>query len=85
MAVSARTIERELNFLRKEGYITKEGKSNKGVWKVLKLDAIFRFLKDALPTGKTDEQNKRLVRRLLEEMQSDGMIKSVGRTWHEQL
>ena len=36
LAVSARTIERELNFLRKEGYITKEGKSNKGVWKVLK-------------------------------------------------
>lgn len=36
LVVSARTIERELNFLRKEGYITKEGKSNKGVWKVLK-------------------------------------------------
>ena len=36
LAVSARTIERELNFLRKEGYITKEGKSNNGVWKVLK-------------------------------------------------
>ncbi len=35
LAVSARTIERELNFLRKEGYIIKEGKSNKGVWKVL--------------------------------------------------
>ena len=51
----------------------------------IKLDAIFRFLKDALPTGKTDDQNKRLVRRLLEEMQADGMIKSEGRTWHEQL
>ena len=51
----------------------------------IKLDAIFRFLKDALPTGKTDDQNKRLVRRLLEEMQTDGMIKSEGRTWHEQL
>ena len=36
LAVSARTIERELNTLRKEGYITKEGKSNKGVWRVLK-------------------------------------------------
>lgn len=36
LAVSARTIERELNFLRKEGYIIKEGKSNKGIWKVLK-------------------------------------------------
>lgn len=36
LAVSARTIERELNFLRKEGYLTKEGNSNKGVWKVLK-------------------------------------------------
>ncbi|MCQ2259284.1 MAG: putative DNA binding domain-containing protein [Bacteroidaceae bacterium] len=36
LAVSARTIERELNFLRKEGYITKEGKANKGFWKVLK-------------------------------------------------
>lgn len=51
----------------------------------IKLDAIFRFLKEALPTGKTDDQNKRLVRRLLEEMQVDGMIKSEGRTWHEQL
>ena len=36
LAVSARTIERELNFLRKEAYITKEDKSNKGIWKVLK-------------------------------------------------
>ena len=26
LSVSARTMERELNFLRKEGYITKEGK-----------------------------------------------------------
>ena len=35
LEVSAITIERELNFLRKEGYITKEGKSNKGVRNVL--------------------------------------------------
>ena len=36
LAVSARTMERELNFLRKEGYIIKEGKANKGIWKVLR-------------------------------------------------
>ncbi len=36
LAVSARTIERELSFLKNKGFIRKEGKSNKGVWIVLK-------------------------------------------------
>jgi len=36
LAVSARTIERELTFLKNNGYIIKEGKSNKGIWIILK-------------------------------------------------
>lgn len=35
LAVSARTIERELTFLKNKGVIRKEGKSNKGVWIIL--------------------------------------------------
>lgn len=35
LAVSARTIERELSFLKNNGLIRKEGKSNKGVWIIL--------------------------------------------------
>lgn len=35
LTVSSRTIQREISFLRNHGYIDKEGKSNKGFWKVL--------------------------------------------------
>ena len=72
-------LERDKLKLMAQQYVKNTGEDG------IKLDAIFRFLKDVLPTGKTDDQNKRLVRRLLEEMQADGMIKSEGRTWYEQL
>lgn len=50
-----------------------------------KLEGIFQYLKDVLPSNRTDEQNKRLVRKLLEEMQHANMIKSKGRVWREQI
>lgn len=34
--LSQRTVEREISFLRKNGFIRKEGKNNKGVWVILK-------------------------------------------------
>lgn len=34
--ISQRTVEREISFLRKNGFIRKEGKANKGVWVILK-------------------------------------------------
>lgn len=37
LSVSPRTVQREISFLRNHGYIDKEGKSNKGFWKVLNL------------------------------------------------
>ena len=36
LAMSERTVQREISFLRNNGYITKEGSDTKGLWKVLK-------------------------------------------------
>ena len=36
MSVTPRTIERDIRFLRDNGFIRKEGKKNKGIWIVLK-------------------------------------------------
>ena len=36
MLVTPRTIERDIRFLRDNGFIRKEGKKNKGIWVVLK-------------------------------------------------
>lgn len=36
LAISQRTIEREMTYLRENGYIKKEGKKNKGIWIALK-------------------------------------------------
>ena len=48
-----------------------------------KLDALFEYLKDVLPSNKTLEQKRRLLRHILEEMKNDCMIKVNGRTWYE--
>ena len=36
LSLSKRTVEREISFLRNNGFIRKEGKKNKGFWVVLK-------------------------------------------------
>lgn len=46
-----------------------------------KRDAIFDYLKDALPKTKTQEQQERMVGNLLSEMKDSGTIIPKGRTW----
>lgn len=46
-----------------------------------KRDAIFDYLKDALPKTKTQKQQERMVGNLLSEMKDSGTIIPKGRTW----
>ena len=48
-----------------------------------KLDAILEYIKDALPSTKSMEQKRRLLRHILEEMKNENMILVNGRTWFE--
>lgn len=47
-----------------------------------KRDAIFDYLKDALPKTKTLEQQERMVGNILSEMKDIGTIIAKGRTWY---
>lgn len=47
-----------------------------------KRDAIFDYLKDALPKTKTQEQQERMVGNILSEMKDIGTIIAKGRTWY---
>ena len=48
-----------------------------------KLDAILEYIKDVLPSTKSIEQKRRLLRHILEEMKNETMIQVNGRTWFE--
>ena len=48
-----------------------------------KLDAILEYIKDVLPSTKSFEQKRRLLRYILEEMKNENMIQVNGRTWFE--
>lgn len=48
-----------------------------------KLDAILEYIKDVLPSTKSFEQKRRLLRHILEEMKNENMIQVNGRTWFE--
>ena len=48
-----------------------------------KLDAILEYIKDVLPSTKSMEQKRRLLRHILEEMKNENMILVNGRTWFE--
>ena len=48
-----------------------------------KLDAILEYIKDVLPSTKSLEQKRRLLRHILEEMKNENMIQINGRTWFE--
>ena len=48
-----------------------------------KLDAILEYIKDVLPSTKSMEQKRRLLRHILEEMKNENMIQVNGRTWFE--
>ena len=48
-----------------------------------KLDAILEYIKDVLPSTKSLEQKRRLLRHILEEMKNENMIQVNGRTWFE--
>ena len=48
-----------------------------------KLDAILEYIKDVLPSTKSMEQKRRLLRHILEEMKKENMILVNGRTWFE--
>ena len=48
-----------------------------------KLDAILEYIKDVLPSTKSMEQKRRLLRHILEEMKNEDMIQVNGRTWFE--
>ena len=48
-----------------------------------KLDAILEYIKDVLPSTKSMEQKRRLLRHILEEMKNEKMIQVNGRTWFE--
>ena len=48
-----------------------------------KLDAILEYIKDVLPSTKSFEQKRRLLRHILEEMKNENMIQVNGSTWFE--
>ena len=48
-----------------------------------RLNAILEYIKDALPSTKSMEQKRRLLRHILEEMKNENMILVNGRTWFE--
>ena len=47
------------------------------------LNAILEYIKDVLPSTKSMEQKRRLLRHILEEMKNENMIQVNGRTWFE--
>lgn len=47
------------------------------------LNAILEYIKDVLPSTKSMEQKRRLLRHILEEMKNENMILVNGRTWFE--
>lgn len=47
-----------------------------------KRDAIFDYLKDALPKNKTQEQQERMIGNMLSEMKEAGTIVPKGRIWY---
>ena len=48
-----------------------------------RLNAILEYIKDVLPSTKSMEQKRRLLRHILEEMKNENMIQVNGRTWFE--
>ena len=47
------------------------------------LNAILEYIKDVLPSTKSMEQKRRLLRHILEEMKNENTIQVNGRTWFE--
>lgn len=47
-----------------------------------KRDSIYEYLKDVLPTNKTEEQQLRMLGNLLKNMSKECLIKAEGRTWY---
>ena len=47
-----------------------------------KRDSIYEYLKDVLPTNKTEEQQLRMLGDLLKNMSKECLIKAEGRTWY---
>lgn len=48
----------------------------------VKRDSIYEYLKDVLPTNKTEEQQLRMLGDLLKNMSKECLIKAEGRTWY---
>ena len=46
-----------------------------------KRDSIYEYLRDVLPSNKTDEQQLRMVGKLLVEMDENKLITTKGRKW----
>lgn len=46
-----------------------------------KRDSIYEYLRDVLPSNKTDEQQLRMVGKLLVEMNENQLITTKGRKW----
>lgn len=46
-----------------------------------KRDSIYEYLRDVLPSNKTDEQQLRMVGKLLVEMDENELIATKGRKW----
>ena len=46
-----------------------------------KRDSIYEYLRDVLPSNKTDEQRLRMVSKLLVEMDENELITTKGRKW----
>ena len=52
-----------------------------GVEEGAKRDSIYEYLKDVLPTNKTEEQQLRMLGDVLKAMKMEGLIKTDGRNW----
>ena len=54
-----------------------------GLEKLRKLDAIIEYIKEVVPSTKSLEQKRKLLRHILEEIKNENMIQVNGRTWFE--
>ena len=48
-----------------------------------KRDSIYEYIKDVLPSGKTEEQKLRSLGDILKAMKKEDLIRTDGRNWFE--
>ena len=74
---SERTVKSITVRLTEQGILVRKNGKRNGYWEIVEQ------IKDVLPSTKSFEQKRRLLRHILEEMKNENMIQVNGRTWFE--